>query len=93
MKKKKIGVCTARGYIAGVNSIIRGLCLAARAHKADVIGIKDGFDGLLLPKSSKPGCLELSADLCENLDFNDNMLGTNPQTDPFRMRSIKDAQV
>ncbi|MBN1164647.1 MAG: ATP-dependent 6-phosphofructokinase [Candidatus Krumholzibacteriota bacterium] len=47
-KIKRIAVLTGGGDCPGLNAVIRGLVRAARIeHNWEVIGIQDGFDGLL----------------------------------------------
>jgi phosphofructokinase-like protein len=49
MDKVKVGVLTSGGDCPGLNAVIRGVCRAAYKLDWDVIGFKDGFEGLLSP--------------------------------------------
>ena len=49
MQQTKIGVLTSGGDCPGLNAVIRGICRAAYKLEWEVIGFKDGFEGLLPP--------------------------------------------
>jgi len=50
---KRIGILTSGGDCPGLNAVIRGVVRAAAPHKWEVIGFKDGFEGLLDPKAHR----------------------------------------
>ncbi len=45
--KRRIGVLTSGGDCPGLNAVLRGVALAADKLNLEVIGFKDGFEGLL----------------------------------------------
>ncbi len=45
--KRKIGILTAGGDCPGLNAVIRGVAKAAMHYGIEVIGIRDGFRGLV----------------------------------------------
>jgi phosphofructokinase-like protein len=45
--KPRIGVLTSGGDCPGLNAVLRGVALAAEKLDLEVIGFKDGFEGLL----------------------------------------------
>jgi ATP-dependent phosphofructokinase / diphosphate-dependent phosphofructokinase len=47
--KTRVGVLTSGGDCPGLNAVLRGLVLAAEKLGWEVIGFKDGFEGLLPP--------------------------------------------
>jgi len=47
--KPRIGVLTSGGDCPGLNAVLRGVVLAAEKLHWEVIGFKDGFEGLLPP--------------------------------------------
>ena len=47
--KRRIGVLTSGGDCPGLNAVLRGIALAAENLNLEVIGFKDGFEGLLPP--------------------------------------------
>lgn len=60
---KRIAVSTGGGDAPGLNAVIRAVTLAARNRDWDVVGIRDGFNGLLLPDQYPDGGLiELTRD-------------------------------
>jgi ATP-dependent phosphofructokinase / diphosphate-dependent phosphofructokinase len=50
MIKPRIGVLTSGGDCPGLNAVLRGVVLAADKLGWEVIGFKDGFEGLLSPE-------------------------------------------
>lgn len=49
MTKRRIGVLTSGGDCPGLNAVLRGVVLAAEKHGWEVLGSRDGFEGLLAP--------------------------------------------
>lgn len=49
MFRKRIGVLTSGGDCPGLNAVLRGVTKAAEKLDYEVIGFKDGFEGLLPP--------------------------------------------
>ena len=49
MTKPRIGVLTSGGDCPGLNAVLRGVVLAAERLGWEVIGFRDGFEGLLPP--------------------------------------------
>jgi 6-phosphofructokinase 1 len=48
MTLNRVGILTGRGDCSGLNAVIRAITRAAIIqHNATVIGIEDGFDGLI----------------------------------------------
>lgn len=57
----RIAISTGGGDAPGLNAVIRSVTLAARNTGWDVVGIRDGFNGLLLPEEyPEGGVVELS---------------------------------
>lgn len=60
---KRIAISTGGGDAPGLNAVIYAATLAAGSRGWDVVGIRDGFNGLLLPDDYPDGGLiELSRD-------------------------------
>jgi 6-phosphofructokinase 1 len=53
----RIGISTGGGDAPGLNAVIRSVTLAARNRGWDVVGIRDGFNGLLFPDQYPEGGL------------------------------------
>src|SRR4029077_19217514 len=52
---KRIAISTGGGDAPGLNAVIRAATLAARNRGWDVVGIRDGFNGLLNPDQYSGG--------------------------------------
>ncbi|HAX45940.1 MAG TPA: 6-phosphofructokinase, partial [Nitrospina sp.] len=51
MALKRVGILTGGGDCSGLNAVIRAVTRSAIIqHNATVIGIEDGFDGLIFNK-------------------------------------------
>ena len=47
MTIKKIGILTAGGDCPGLNAVVRAVSKNALRHGIEVLGLKNGFDGLV----------------------------------------------
>ena len=54
---RRIGISTGGGDAPGLNAVIRSVTLAARNRGWDVVGIRDGFNGLMNPEEYPDGGL------------------------------------
>ena len=52
---RRIGVSTGGGDAPGLNAVIRAVVLAARNEGWEVVGIRDGYNGLFLPEQYPDG--------------------------------------
>lgn len=78
---RKIGISTGGGDCPGLNAVIRAVVRAARLHyQWDVIGIEDGFDGLIYSRNLKPLTLESVSGI---LHRGGTILGTTNRGNPF----------
>ncbi len=86
----RIAVNVGGGYVPGINAAIAGTVLAASELGWDVVGIRDGFDGLLTPeRRPHDGIVPLSSHMVdERTDGGSSLLGTAPRSDPFRVRTL-----
>ncbi len=78
------------GFVPGMNAVIKGAALAAAQLGWEVVGIRDGFEGLLHPERyPEGGLLPLTRQLIENLDPSaGSVLGQSGRVDPFHVRQI-----
>ena len=84
----KIAVNIAGGYAPGLNSVISGVVLAAAGIGWEVVGIRDGYDGLLAPERyAGKGLVPLNPGIVEELDGG-SILGIAPRIDPFCVREF-----
>jgi len=82
-----IGICTGGGDAPGLNAVIRAAVKAAiLKYKWKVIGIPDGFDGLITPEKS----FELTlAHVSGILPRGGTILGTTNRGNPFKYETVE----
>jgi 6-phosphofructokinase 1 len=87
---RRIAINVGAGYVPGLNAVIMGAALAAGKLGWEMVGIRDGFDGLLHPdRYPDGGLLTLDARLIENLDpAGSGVLGQSLRVDPFHVRQV-----
>jgi ATP-dependent phosphofructokinase / diphosphate-dependent phosphofructokinase len=82
-----IGICTGGGDAPGLNAVIRAAVKAAiLKYNWRVIGIPDGFDGLIWPEKSRPLNLE---DVSGILPRGGTILGTTNRGNPFHYCTVE----
>lgn len=86
----KIAITIGGGYVPGLNAVIKGIALSASKLGWEVIGIRDGFDGMLFPERyPEGGLIKITPQIMENLaDSIGCILGTAARSDPFHVRTI-----
>ncbi len=89
-KNRRIAINVGGGYIPGMNAVVKGATLAAAELGWEVVGIRNGFAGLLEPDDYPGGgVLTVSPQLAESLDpAASSVLGQSPRDDPFHMRHV-----
>ena len=87
---RRIAINVGAGYVPGLNAVIMGAALAAGRLGWELVGIRDGFDGLLNPdRYPDGGLVTLDAQLIENLDpASSGVLGQSLRVDPFHVREV-----
>ena len=87
---KKIAINFGGGYVPGLNSVIAGTVLSASELGWEVVGIIDGFDGLLFPdRYPEGGLIKLNPQTIVDLSGSaGSVLGTAVRSDPFNVRTI-----
>jgi ATP-dependent phosphofructokinase / diphosphate-dependent phosphofructokinase len=87
---QRIAINVGGGYVPGINSVVTGAVLAAGELGWEVIGIRDGYEGLLFPERyPQGGLLKLTPQLMESLaGATGCVLGTASNTDPFHVRTV-----
>ncbi|NUO08269.1 MAG: ATP-dependent 6-phosphofructokinase [Candidatus Brocadia sp.] len=81
---KRIGVLTGGGDCPGLNAVIRAVVKSASVKYAcEVIGIEDGFDGLVLPNKTRVLTLQ---DIRGILSIGGTILGTTNRSNPFEYK-------
>ena len=82
-----IGICTGGGDAPGLNAVIRAAVKSAiLKYRWKVIGIPDGFDGLIWPEKS----FELTLDKVSGImPRGGTILGTTNRGDPFHFKTTE----
>jgi 6-phosphofructokinase 1 len=90
--KRRIAINVGAGYVPGMNAVIMGAALAAGKLGWEVVGIRDGFEGLLHPdRYPDGGLVTLNSQLVENLDpAGGGILGQSVRVDPFNVRTVNE---
>jgi|SRR5271165_795663 len=85
-----IGICTGGGDAPGLNAVIRAAVKSAiLKYKWKVIGIPDGFDGIIWPDRSHELTLK---DVSGILPRGGTILGTTNRGNPFCYKTIENGQ-
>jgi 6-phosphofructokinase len=87
---KRIAINFGGGYVPGLNAVITGVVLAASELGWETVGIRDGYEGLLLPdRYPDGGMVKLTPQILENLAGTSGcIVGTAAQSDPFHVRTV-----
>ena len=85
-----IGICTGGGDAPGLNAVIRAAVKSAiLKYKWKVIGIPDGFDGLIWPEKSRELTLK---DVSGILPRGGTILGTTNRGNPFHYKTVENGK-
>ena len=89
---RRIAINVGAGFVPGMNAVMMGAALAAGRLGWEMVGIRDGFDGLLHPERYPDGGLvTLNPQLIENLDpAGGGILGQSARVDPFNVRQVNE---
>jgi 6-phosphofructokinase 1 len=80
MKKRRIAILTGGGDCPGLNAVIRAVAKKAMGEGGEVIGIEDGYEGLVKNRMKK---LE-NRDVSGILTMGGTILGTSNIANPYR---------
>jgi 6-phosphofructokinase 1 len=87
--QKRVAIMVGAGYIPGINAVVAGAALAAGKLGWELLGIRDGFEGILHPEKYPEGGLYAIDPKKLNLDPNtSSVLGQSARIDPFNVRTI-----
>jgi 6-phosphofructokinase 1 len=92
---RRIAINVGAGYVPGINAVITGAAMAAGKMGWEMVGIRDGFEGVLHPERYPDGGLvTLSPQLIENLDPSaGGILGQSARIDPFHVRKVNEDEM
>ena len=88
-KQKRVAIMVGAGYIPGINAVVAGAALAAGKLGWELVGILDGFEGVLHPEKYFNGGIIPIDPRVLNMDPNtSSVLGQSARVDPFNVRII-----
>jgi ATP-dependent phosphofructokinase / diphosphate-dependent phosphofructokinase len=91
MALNRVGLLTGGGDCSGLNAVIRAVtkCAISR-YGATVVGIRDGFEGLL----GEPRTMSLTNNMVKGLLYRGGtILGSSNKGDPFAYKNVTDGVV
>lgn len=87
---KKIGILTGGGDCPGLNAVIRAVVKSANVkYRCEVVGIEDGFDGLVVPDKIR---ILTPYSIRGILPIGGTILGTSNRANPFEYKVVKDGK-
>jgi len=91
---RRVAINVGAGFVPGMNSVLMGAALAGGRLGWELVGIRNGFEGLLHPdRFPDGGLVPLSIELVENLDpATGGILGQAPCADPFHTPTAHQAE-
>src|SRR3954471_18965603 len=83
---KRIAINTGGGDAPGLNAVIQSAVYAARAREWEVLGVREGYNGILEPQRFRNGgLLPLDCDDVRQIaHLGGTILGTTNRGNPFR---------
>lgn len=96
MSKKKIAISTGGGDAPGLNAVIRAITLAALNRGWECYGIRDGYNGIMMPEEFKQGgIIQLTRDRVRGIThLGGTIIGTTNRGNPLNYPVIgEDGQI
>jgi 6-phosphofructokinase 1 len=89
---KRIAINVGAGFVPGMNAVVMGAALAAQQLGWEMVGIRDGFEGLLHPdRYPEGGLVPLGPEVIAHLDpAGGGILGQSARVDPFHVRRVNE---
>ncbi len=88
-RSMRIAINIGSGHVPGLDLVVAGAVLAANELGWEILGIRDGYDGLLYPERyPQGGVVTLRPCMVETVGHGGSLIGTAARTDPFRVRTI-----
>ena len=86
VKIKRIAICTGGGDAPGLNAVIRAATLAALNRGWEVYGIRDGYNGLMMPEQYlEGGLVRLTRDRVRGIThLGGTIIGTTNRGNPLK---------
>ena len=87
----RIAINIGSGHLPGLDLVVAGAVLAASDIGWEIVGIRDGYDGLLYPERYRDrGLVNLRPGMVDTAGRGGSFIGTAARTDPFHVRTIND---
>ncbi len=92
---RRVAINVGSGFVPGTNAMVMGAAITGGKLGWEMVGILNGFEGLLHPERySNGGLVTLSPELIENLDpTTGGILGQAPSVDPFHASTVNSEEV
>lgn len=92
---RRIAINVGGDYVAGIEAVITGVVMAASRLGWEVVGIRDGFDGLLFPDRYRDGGVFTitSEGLPNGPGGGGAILGNATRSNPFRVRTVDEDNI
>jgi len=92
---RRVAINVGAGFVPGTNAVVMGAAIAGGKLGWEMIGILNGFEGLLHPERyPNGGLITLSPELIENIDpATGGILGQAPRVDPFHASSVTGGEI
>ena len=83
---RRVAINTGGGDAPGLNAVIHGAVYAARGKGWEIVGIRDGYDGILVPERyPNGGVVELHRSMVREIShLGGTILGSTNRGNPFR---------
>jgi len=86
---RRIAINIGSGYLPGLDLVVAGAALAASELGLEIVGIRDGYDGLLYPERyPEGGTVVLRPGIADAVGHGRSLIGTAARTDPYHVRTI-----
>lgn len=86
---QRIAINIGSGYLPGLDLVVAGAASAANGLGWEIVGIRDGYDGLLFPdRYPAGGTVKLGSEIMDSSGHGRSAIGAAARTDPFRVRTI-----
>jgi phosphofructokinase-like protein len=81
---KRVAICTGGGDAPGLNAVIRSVVLAAEKRDWEIVGIREGYNGLMMPENFvEGGLIPLNRDRVRGIThIGGTILGTTNKGNP-----------
>lgn len=84
---KRVAINLGSGYLPGLEWVVSGAALAANRLGWEIVGVRDGYDGLLRPERYPDGGMVTLQPWTADIAGRKGSLGTGARIDPFRVRT------